>query len=545
MRHSATPVVLAIVFASAYFALGPGCFFSVDEVVVEEMARAVYQRGNLEIPATDTAIQGEGGAHYAHRGPARGYIAVPLVAIGSFLDNRLGSFQGGTVTGSPLGTLEHPLRWGGRFSIFTALITNALIGGLAVAVLYLIALRMNVAHSVALAFSISAGVATLLASESTHFFQHPLEALGLLCGFWFLSGQNRKTLAPYAWLGGLSLGVAVLARPNAAAAAAIIWLYGAIVVRTRVVPEDRRLWLLTLGRSAGCPAASAVLFMVYNFVQFGGFFKTGYGDENGIFRLTLSGPIKALLAYLFGPTLSVFLFAPPLLLIPLVWRHARNRWPCEMKCLLLASVAHFASFAFLPVWDGFLAYGPRYALAPMLLLMPLTLPAFEKAFKERLPKWRRAVILLIIAGALVQVVGLSVYVATNEWYYHQHNIYENRAFIFIPNASPVWVHLRELLGGRNLIPWAFRAISSPGAPLTLLTMLGFGIAAGCRFLWISHHPENESWVPGISMVVISALVLLGFLASKPIDAPVQIRIANYVSAGSAAQQARHEIEAEE
>ena len=58
MRHSATPVVLAIVFASAYFALGPGCFFSVDEVVVEEMARSVYQRGNLEIPAIDTAIQG-------------------------------------------------------------------------------------------------------------------------------------------------------------------------------------------------------------------------------------------------------------------------------------------------------------------------------------------------------------------------------------------------------------------------------------------------------------------------------------------------------
>src|SRR5437867_6174172 len=96
-------VLLALAFATLYFAIGPGRFFSVDEVVVEATARAVYSRHNLEIPAMNTAVPGREGGYYAgHRGPALGYAAMPLVVMGDVLDNRFGSVNGGIAAGPAL-----------------------------------------------------------------------------------------------------------------------------------------------------------------------------------------------------------------------------------------------------------------------------------------------------------------------------------------------------------------------------------------------------------------------------------------------------------
>lgn len=545
LSRFSTPFLLAVVFASAYLAIGPGCFFSVDEVVVEEMAQAVFQRGTLEIPAMNTAIRGRGGAFYAHRGPALGYIAWPLVAAGSILDNKIGSLQGGIATGSPLGTLEQPLRWGGRLSIFAALVANAIIGGLTVAIFYLIALRMGVAEKVALAFACSTGIATLLASESTHFFQHPLEALSLLCGFWFLSSQDRDRMKQNAWLGGLSLGLAVLARPNGAPAAAVIWLYGIAVAGSGFGYRDRSAWFPTAARSAVGPAACAIYYFLYNYAQYGDVTQTGYGGIAGIFDPSLSRTVRATAAYLWSPALSVFLFAPLLLLIPFVWRESHSRWPLKTKYLLLASIVHFVPITFLQIWDGAISYGPRYALVPMLLLLPLSLPAFEKAFQKGIKRWRNAVGILVMLGVFVQVVGVSVYVATNEWYYKQQSIYDDRAFVFIPSASPVWLHLRHLVAGTNIIPWALRVVSEPGPALVLLAMLLATIGAGIWLLSGPRRKTSNSAVPGISIMAMSSLVLIGFFATSPVVAPLEARIVDHVQAGLAAQEAGHDVEAEE
>jgi tetratricopeptide (TPR) repeat protein len=540
-----TAGALTVIFAGAYLALGPGCFFSVDEVVLEETAQAVYRRRTLEIPGMNTAVRGRVGAFYAHRGPAMGYVALPFVAVGSALDDRIGSFNGGTAVGPQRGTLDHPLRWGGRYSVFVALIANAVIGGLAVAMLHLIALRLGAADRVALAFACATGGATLLASESTHFFQHPLEAFALLCGFWFLSGRDRDTVVRDAWLGGLGLGLAILARPNAAPAAAVIWLYGAIVARTRVAAGDRRTWLLALAGSTAAPAAGAALLLLYNHLQFGSHLDFGYGDAAAVFSPSVGGPLRALAAYLLSPKLSVFLFAPLTVLIPVAVRQSFRRRPLETAFLVLAAAAHFAVIAFLPNWDCGLAYGPRYVLAPMLLLLPLTLPAFARAFAARSRCWPLALAFLIGAGAFVQLLGVSVDVTANQWYYHQHGIRQARDAVFIASASPVWVHLRDLLEGRNIIPWAWRAISHPGPELVLLGALILVIGAALRLLWTPRRPAGGAALPGVSLLVIGALIGLGFLATSAVEAPVEVRIAQRINAGLAAQQTGRDVEAAE
>src|SRR2546427_1241362 len=50
--------VLLVTFAALYFAIGPGNFFAVDEVAVEETAQALILRRNLDIPLMTDARQG-------------------------------------------------------------------------------------------------------------------------------------------------------------------------------------------------------------------------------------------------------------------------------------------------------------------------------------------------------------------------------------------------------------------------------------------------------------------------------------------------------
>src|SRR5208283_3563552 len=120
---------------------------------------------------------------------------------------------------------RHPLRWGGRLAISASLIVNALVGGAIVAVLFMVGTQLSPNPRAALLMAIAAGVATLVMSEATHFYQHALDALMIILAFWFFRGQKTGELKSRALFGGLSLGVAILARPDAAPAAVVLLLY--------------------------------------------------------------------------------------------------------------------------------------------------------------------------------------------------------------------------------------------------------------------------------------------------------------------------------
>jgi len=60
LRRVPPQAVLLITFASFYFAIGPGNFFSVDEVMEEETAQALILRHTIDIPAMVDARHGRG-----------------------------------------------------------------------------------------------------------------------------------------------------------------------------------------------------------------------------------------------------------------------------------------------------------------------------------------------------------------------------------------------------------------------------------------------------------------------------------------------------
>ncbi len=551
-------LVLFLTFAAFYFAIGPGNFFSTDEVRVEETAQALLLRHTLDIPVMNDSRLGREQSYYTVNGPGFPFAALPFVYLGLKLDDAFGSMNGGSLAGPPIGVEEQPLRWGGRLTISAALLANALIGGGIVALLFMVGVRLSGNPRAALLMAIAAGVSTLVMSEATHFFQHGLSALMLLAAFWFFDGQEAETLGRRALFGGLSLGVAILSRPNAGPSAIVLWLYG-MAMAWKLVGDLPYRWprvirqglLATVG-----PAAGVIGYLYFNYLKFGSITSFGYhlGDATGREGLVVNAAqmAQAIAAYLLSPALSIFLFALPLIFAVAVGRRAYHRWPLETTALLAASVVHLLSISLIRDWTGDVCYGPRYMLEAIVLLMPLTLPALEAVANSRSRRAAIAIGGVVLFGIMVQLIGVAVYLVIDEWRRAADGIALNGAFVFVPHASPIVYGLQELLAGRNLSPWALRAFAQPGWALVLL----FGLIAivwggGRRLIRYFRAPEEElvkvssDRIAGAIVLAAMLPILLGFAMARPITDPPKIHAFKVFESGLAAQEAGHAVTAAE
>lgn len=552
-------VVLFLTFATFYFAIGPGNFFSTDEIRVEETAQALLLRHTLDIPVVNDSRIGREQSYYTVNGPGFPFAALPYVYLGLKLDDSFGSMNGGPLAGPPIGLEEQPQAWGGRLTISAALITNALIGGGIVALLFMVGIRLSGNSRAALLMAIAAGVSTLVMSEATHFFQHALSALMLLAACWFFGGQDSKTLGRRALLGGLSLGVAMLSRPNAGPSAIVLWLYG-MVTAWKLVGDFPDRWPRATRQgllAAAGPAAGLIGYLYFNYLKFGSITNFGYrlGNATGREGLMLNAAqmAQAIAAYLVSPALSIFLFAPPLILAVAVRRQAYLRWPLETIALWSAAIAHLLSISLIRDWTGGLCYGPRYLLEAIVLLMPLTLPAFEAVTDSRSRRPAIAIGGVVVLGIVVQLIGVAVYLMVDEWRRNAEGIGFSGASVFVPHASPIVYGLQELMAGRNLSPWALRAFAQPGRALVLLFGLVVIVCVGSwRLIRYFRAPEEEvvkaSSSDRLAVAILLAGVLpilLGFAIVRPITDPPYIHAFNLYKAGLAAQEARHAVTAAE
>jgi hypothetical protein len=546
--------VLLVTFACFYFAIGPGNFFAVDEIMQEETAQAVILRHSIDIPVMSDARFGRGRNWYTVKGPGLPLVSLPFVYLGLKLDDAFGSMSGGQLAGPPIGPLEHPLQWGGRLVISASLIVNALAGGAIVAVLFMVGTQLSPNPRAALLMAIAAGLATLVMSEATHFYQHALDALMVLLAFWFFSVKSPRELSSSSIFGGASLGVAILARPDSVPAAVVIWLYGAAVAWKLIRdlpdrwPRMIRRTLLSIAGPLGAVAGS----MYFNYLRFGSVLQFGYTEDRARFVLDLVQIAKAVAGYLVSPGLSVFAFAPPLILVLAVGRKSYRRWPLETTTLTVAAVAHLLMIASNKTWSGDLSYGPRYMLESIVLLMPLTLPAFEIAVERAPSRAAIAVAAVMLLGFMVQLLGVSVFVGAIEAKRMAAGIVAHNQWVFVPSASPILQDLEDLVARRNLVPWAIRALAIPDMALLLLIVLvAIASFGGWQIFRYFGAPEAEPANLGsraLPMAIVSAAVLpivIGFAMSRPITETVDVHATKLFNAGLAAQQAGHAVSAEE
>jgi hypothetical protein len=213
--------------------------------------------------------------------------------------------------------------------------------------------------------------------DFSQFLQRPDRRTGLRTGLWAGLLLNTKYIYALSFPGALLL--VVLAHRKA--------------LRSLAAP---------LGRAALGFLPGLLLALLYNYLRFGSIMKTGYLKVGDVM---VENVLVSLWGFLFSPGKSLFLYTPALVLallgFPSFWRS--HRWTVLAMLATVAPVVLL--YCCYPAWPGDWAWGPRYAVfaVPVLLL-----PAISFFSAARRPGRWLAVGLLVV-GLCVQLLGNAFY----------------------------------------------------------------------------------------------------------------------------------------
>jgi hypothetical protein len=442
-------LLLAFACVALFAAISRGVFLYGDDVLMFQVTEAIVERGAVDVLSTAKtgeaaqSIPGRDGRRFAKYGIAPSLVAIPFYAASGVFFDRLEL----TETSDGFGNL----RTGGR--VFGTSLTNAVVGGIAVVLAFLLALELGASTLAAFVAALLLAVGTLWAHYSATFLSEPLSGLCLVGSFFALLRAGKKALVK----GGTSdLGWLAI---SGFAGGALVATKAAMVVG--VVPVG--LWAAWLAWRRGDLRASmarclawALPFAVwlggiafYNWSRFGDVFATGYGKEARLFTTPLLDGLSGLL---FSPTKGIVWYCPVVVFslfgLFLSFRRVRSPEAAAAAGAAAAAVTAGASalclllFAKYYQWYGGGAWGPRF-LVPLL---PLWM-AFAALALDRLRAARaltQVVASGIVLASLAATLAGSLLPFDDDPYFLVDRPREFRKLAWEPGRSPLLDHLGEL-----------------------------------------------------------------------------------------------------
>jgi 4-amino-4-deoxy-L-arabinose transferase-like glycosyltransferase len=203
---------------------------------------------------------------------------------------------------------------------------------------------------------------------------------------------------------GAAAGAAILLRQDSAIVVAFLGLWLLIVVRRR-------------HRDVGAPAVATILLFVaplvgaagitfwHNALRFGSWFDNGHGGDP---KLKASTPLwRGLAGQLVSPGKGLVFFVPPVLIAIVGWWLIRQRNSSIWWIVPAAALADLVYHSRLAVWSGEEAWGPRFAVPIVpLIMLPICLVIARWVTLHRLTRF--VVVIVLIAGISVQAAGVGV-----------------------------------------------------------------------------------------------------------------------------------------
>ncbi|WP_394826302.1 hypothetical protein [Pendulispora albinea] len=453
--------------------------------------------GDLQyIAGPREGAQGTQGRRFSYYGPLQSVLMLPAIATSRVL----------LLHASPDRAAK----------LAIALVITPAISALTLLLLFTLLLRMEFAPRIALFTTMVMGLCTPLWHYSRTGQEENLVALAwvmVLHGlvrihaadprglFWAAAGASTAIatrLATGPVLGVLGVAIAV----------ETVRTWRTLQTMRRVRGEDRfQPWIRCLVPSAALLGAVVALLLLYNTYRFGDPLETGYGIAFRELHMSLFDThdmLPRITALLFSPHRGLLWYCPSLVILAALLetplRGITRRAGGYALCAWCASLLFFGTYT---VWDAGFAWGPRFLVAPLVLLAPLFAAVFANGV--RLYPW------LAFSG-FVQM--LSVMVAAGA---------ENYRFAVMNEASAgtctPWVCGCTPLCLR--LPWTVRAVEAvwsgarfpsfeDGAALTHAQVLASS-DYNTVYWWLVRLAERTHAIPPRAAFLVSLLVLAGAL----------------------------------
>jgi hypothetical protein len=396
-RTTAFGIFLLSFAAFAWLAPQPSGWQAVTRL---GLVLSIVESGQLDIDrfAERTGDKAQfNGHYYTDKVPGLSFLAVPVVAAQAFVIKT----RGGTFDSSKPEDFE-------RFSQAATIAVNGLISAIAVAVLFVTAIRLAAPRTAALAAAGTLAFATPFFGWSTAFFAHSVSGSLLMfiaAAIAFAFAADGRSQPPSTLFGlgvGILLGYTLVVDLTAAPAC----LLGGVLTLALTARRDAA----ALFRMASVIALGGFLgllpLLAYNQLAFGSPFTLGYslivlivdfgGMKQGFFGITWPKP-GVVVQLLFGLYRGLLPLSPILVLVPVglyvMWREPRTRIAAGAIFAVLCSFLWInASYYY---WNGGSSTGPRF-LVPMLPLCCLAL-----AFVWPRASWAKIVTLILLAASLI------------------------------------------------------------------------------------------------------------------------------------------------
>jgi hypothetical protein len=293
------------------------------------VAQSIVHHATLSVPPA-LGVPGHDGMYYSKYGLLLPLLSVLPVALAQ-----------------PIGALT------GRVELVEAAAAASLmplVGGALAAALFWLGRRLGAPRGAALLVAAGTVLGTYLLPYGRDFFTEPLVALGLVV-------MVERALAGRETAAGAALAFAVLARPQSAAFAPLLFAF--------------LLWrgagLKGLARTLPPLALAAIATVAYNLYRFHDALQFGYRPptDPGFTTPLLEGAG----GLLFSPEKSIVLFAPAIVLVPFalvaLWR--RDRPTSSLLIALFAAVFGLAATWW--SWQGGWSWGPRLVIPGVALVL--------------------------------------------------------------------------------------------------------------------------------------------------------------------------------
>lgn len=428
-------LLIFFVFFFSFFCLfSSGSLDSEDGWLYASVARNIYYHHQIsaapnEYPTGNVNMNSIQGADGIWRAPGSlGYSIslVPAVALSDIVLRHYG-----------VAPAQHfPLEQEWSFHFFASF-TNAFYGALLATFVLLYAHELGFSARYSVVISFLTITATNLFPLTKFSFAHMMFNAFLVASFYFVKRFGKTQKWRYVFLALISYIVVILSYNVSYFLPAFPLL---VYFLSQLKPQHRLqtlVALLGLGIIGGLVFHTRVIGLL--------------GMVNVSKRVLFEG----VWGYLFSPGKSVFLYSPPLLLIPIFWHKIKKRFYPEAIAFALLTLfyLYFLGSAWmgspdakLPIWHGGMGWGVRYLSA----LIPFTMLVVFHIISQ-LNKWQRGVIVypLFALGIFVQIIGMSVSYL-NQYPFLPSHLFINKAEVTVYDYASFIPRYSSLLSMRDM-----------------------------------------------------------------------------------------------